>query len=199
LPPQDPQTFFDLFQETHPVPEGTHQYSTLDLDEIHTVDAAEESFRDLIDALFVRSWSAYLDAKDKNQRQLELQEYVESQLKERATAPVAMDIDQITTDSPELADAVKAQVAKQIKSLQTQVSRLTNKLNETKNMPSGAPRSRAQPKKKKDPAPRAVKPPPAGPKAAGAARDTPAVTPRHPRGKTNRPRRNKSRPQNSSS
>jgi hypothetical protein len=114
----------------HAVPEGAHQHSTLDLTETYAVDAAKASFKDLIDALFCRSWIAYVPScKRKNQRQFELQEFIESMLKDRATAPVAMEIDQITTDSSELTDAVKAQVTKHTKSLQSQVSQQTNQLN----------------------------------------------------------------------
>jgi hypothetical protein len=54
--------------------------------------------------------------------QLDLQEFVENQLKEQATAPAAMDVNLITTNSPELAKAVKAEIAKHTKSHQSQVS-----------------------------------------------------------------------------
>jgi hypothetical protein len=199
LSPDTPQDFFDLFQETHPVPTGAHQHSTLELHETYAVDAAEVSFKELVDALFCRSWLAYIHAKQQTQRQLELQEYVETQLKERATQPVAMEIDQITTDSPELAEAVKAQVAQHTKSLQAQVSRLTNTLNGLKNMPSGATKSGARQQKKKDSTPRAAQQPPAARKAAVADSDTPASTTRPPRGRNNKPKKNKRRPKNSSS
>jgi hypothetical protein len=132
ISPEVPQDFFNLFQEVHPVPEGVHQHSTLDPTEAYAVDAAEASFKDLLDAIFCRSWTAYTKEKEETLCQLELQEFVESQLKEQATVPMAMDVDLITTGSPELADAVKAQVAKHTKSLQSQVSGLTNKLSELK-------------------------------------------------------------------
>jgi prophage DNA circulation protein len=182
------------------VPEGAPQHSTLDLSETYAVESAESSFKDLIDALFCRSWTAYLSAKEKTQRQFELQEFVESQLKERATAPVAMEIDQITTNSPELADAVQAQVAKHTKSLQSQVSRLTNQLNGLKNISSGASKeSRALTKKKSDSAKQAAKPTPVAQKAAAAVSDTPASKTRPPRGNGKRTRKKKSKPKNSSS
>jgi hypothetical protein len=199
LSPRSPQDFFDLFQEVHPVPQGVHQHATLDLGETYAVESAEASFKDLIDALFCRSWLTYLHAKEDILRQLELQEFVEGQLKEQATAPVAMEVDLITTDSPELAEAVKAQVAQSTKSLQAQVSRLTNKLNELKNMPSGAPKSRAQPKKKKDPTLQAVKQPPAASKAAVDVNDLPASKPRPAPGKSRKQRKKKNKPKNSSS
>jgi hypothetical protein len=65
---------------------------------------------------------AYLHAKEDTLCQLILQEFVKSQLKEQATMPVAMEMDSITTNSPKLAKAVKAQVAQSTKSLQAQVS-----------------------------------------------------------------------------
>jgi hypothetical protein len=48
--------------------------------------------------------------KTNSLRQLELQEFCKEQLKEQATAPVAMELDGVTADSPELAKAVSKQV-----------------------------------------------------------------------------------------
>jgi hypothetical protein len=171
----------------------------LDPTKAYAADAAEASFKDLLHAIFCRSWTTYTKAKEETLCQLELQEFDESQLKEQATAPVAMDVVLITTDSPELADAVKAQVARHTKNLQSQVSRLTNKINKLENMPSGAPKSRAQPKKKKDSTLHAAKLPPATQKTAAVVKDTPASKTKPPRGRGNRPKKKKSKPKDISS
>jgi hypothetical protein len=163
-----------------PLPRGaprarrrTPTLNVLDPTKAYAADAAEASFKDLLHAIFCRSWTTYTKAKEETLCQLELQEFDESQLKEQATAPVAMDVVLITTDSPELADAVKAQVARHTKNLQSQVSRLTNKINKLENMPSGVSKSHAQPKKKKDSTLHAAKLPPAAQKAAAVVKDTP--------------------------
>jgi hypothetical protein len=64
---------FNLLQEVHPVPEGVHKFASLDLSEKYAVDAPEAKFKDLLDALFCHSWTAYLHAKYETLRQLELQ------------------------------------------------------------------------------------------------------------------------------
>jgi seryl-tRNA synthetase len=61
-----------------------------------------------------------------------------------------MELNGVTANSPKLAKAISKQVAKSTKSLQAQVSRLTNKLNEIKNKSPGATKSSAQPQKKMD-------------------------------------------------
>jgi hypothetical protein len=58
MSPEAPQDFFNLFQEVHPVPEGIHQHSMLDLNDTYAVDAADTSFKDLLDAPFCCSWTA---------------------------------------------------------------------------------------------------------------------------------------------
>jgi hypothetical protein len=95
----------------------------------------------------------YLVAKTNIVHQLELQEFCEERLKAQATVTVTMDLDGVTANSPKLAKAVQALVATHTKSLQAQVTRLTNKLNklnEPKNKSPGAPKSSTQPRKKKD-------------------------------------------------
>jgi hypothetical protein len=81
------------------------------------MEPAKEQFKDLLDALVCHSWNAYQDAKTASLRQLKLQEFCKEQLKEQA-------LDGVTTNSPELSNAVHKQVAKSTKSLQAQVSQL---------------------------------------------------------------------------
>jgi hypothetical protein len=60
-----------------------------------------------------------------------------------------MQLDNLTLDSIELKDFVASTIADQTKSLQSQISKLTNQLN-AKNQTSGATKSSARPEKKKD-------------------------------------------------
>jgi hypothetical protein len=123
MSPEAPQDFFNLFQEVHPIPEGIHQHSMLDLNDMDAIDAADASFKDLLDAPFCCSWTVYIHVlEEETLCQLDLQESVKNQLKEQATAPAEMDVNLITTNSPELAKAVKAHVAKHTKSHQSLVS-----------------------------------------------------------------------------
>jgi hypothetical protein len=206
IQPDSPQHYFNLLHEAHPVPSGLYESQTLEPHDIAAVEPAEERFKDLLDALFCRSWNAYCAAKTDTLRNLELQEFCEERLKEQATATVAMDLDAVTADSPELAKAVSDQVALSTKSLQAQVTRLTNKLNqlqESKNKPPGANQSSAQPKKKKDSPQQATartKPKAAAQKAAAAANDSTASSKtKTRRGKGKKNNTKKSTPANSNS
>jgi hypothetical protein len=144
--------------------------------------------------------------KTKGLRQLELQEFCEERLKEQATAPVAMELDGVTADSPELAKAVSEQVAKSTKSLQAQVSRLTNKLNEIKNKSPCTTKSSAQPKKKPDSSLQATdkldraKSKAATQKAAAVGKDSTNSNKRKTHhGKRKKSQKSKSKPNNSNS
>jgi outer membrane murein-binding lipoprotein Lpp len=153
IPSESAQPFFNLLHEVHPVPSGVYESETLEIHDINIVEPAEGQFRDLLDALFCRRWNAYTVAKTNTLRQLQLQEFCEERLKTQATAAVAMDLDGITADSPELANTIKDLVSTNTKSLQAQVTRLTNKLNQiqdSKNQSSGANKSSARSKKKMD-------------------------------------------------
>jgi hypothetical protein len=114
---------------------------SLEPHDILAVEPAEERFKDLLEALFFRSWKVYLDMKTEGLRQLKLQEFCEERLKDQSTAVVAMELDGVTADSSKLAKAVSKQVAKSTKSLQAQVSQLTNKLNGIKNKSPGTTKS----------------------------------------------------------
>jgi hypothetical protein len=206
LPPESPQEFFNLLHEVHPVPSGIYESETLDIDVISVVEPAEESFKDLLDALFYRCWSAYLVAKTTVVRNLELQEFCEERLKEQATATVAMDLDAVTVDSPELAQAVQDLVSTNTKSLQAQVTRLTNKLNQLtvqKNQSPGANGSSARSKKKKDSSHQAIarpRPKANAQKAAAVANGSVAnSTNKNQRGNGKKNNKKKNTPANSNS
>jgi hypothetical protein len=181
IAPLDPQEFFTRLHDACPLPGGVHEVASLGPEAIARVQALEEPLKALIDALFCRSWHAYLDSKENALRQLTLQEFAESEIKEKSTAAVAMEIDSLTTDSPEVGEAIKEQVANATRSLQQQVSRLQNQLNE-KNKSPGARKSRAQPKKKKD-SPQTTRPPAAAKKAAAAVNDHSSAKKKVPPGK----------------
>jgi hypothetical protein len=71
----------------------------------------------------------------------------------QATATITMDLDGIMADSPELTKTVQDLVATNTKSLQAQVTRLTNKLNkiqDSKYQSSGTDKSSTRSKKKMD-------------------------------------------------
>jgi hypothetical protein len=85
---------------------------------------------------------------------LALQEFIDTTLKESSTAPVAMAVDDITTDSPQLATFVADQVTKNTEKLRAQVAQLQKQLHPAKNNGRGAKlRSAPHDKKKKKDAP----------------------------------------------
>jgi flagellar biosynthesis/type III secretory pathway M-ring protein FliF/YscJ len=100
-----------------------------------------------LDSLFVRSWDNYLAAKEDQARQLTLKEFVDLTLKEHSTAPAAMDLDQITTDSPALAAFIADQVTKSTAKLRSQISHFQKTPGSAKNKPRGAPSSAHNTKK----------------------------------------------------
>jgi hypothetical protein len=144
----DAQSFFNLFKTATELNEEAHEHATLSLDRQHPVEPGEEPLRNLLEALFVQSWNAYLGVKAEQQRQLDLQEFLEVSLKTTATEVVAMELDSLTLESPELQEFVNSAIAAKTKGLQTQVSKLNNQLN-AKNQNKGAKKPGAQPQKQK--------------------------------------------------
>jgi hypothetical protein len=192
------QAFFDRFKTATALPEEAHVDATLSLEHQQPVAAGQEPLKNLLHALFVQSWTAYLAVKSEQQRQLALQEFLEAALKDSATEPVAMMLDGLTLESPELQDFVTSAIADQTKSLQSQVSKLHNQLN-AKNQSKGAKsKASALPQKqkgRKDPPARQRKPKDtaAGQKAANVAKGSTDAN--NNRGKPKR----KSRPKNTAS
>jgi hypothetical protein len=142
------QAFFNLFRTANSIPTGAHEHETLSLVRQQAVEAAQDSLKNILHALFVRSWTAYLSVKAEQQRQLELQEFIETSFKQDATCPLAMELDTLTVESPALHEFVAREIAKHTKGLQTQVSSLTNKLN-AKNKTPGAHKPSARSTNKK--------------------------------------------------
>ena len=62
------QDFFNLFKTATLHPADAHQHATLSADRSRLVSRLEDSFKQLIDTLFVRTWKAYLSAKDQDAR-----------------------------------------------------------------------------------------------------------------------------------
>jgi hypothetical protein len=131
------QAFFDKFQIATELPEEAHEDAMLSIERQLPIIAGKEPLKNLLHSLFVQSWNAYLAVKADQQRQLDLQEFLEASLKDSATAPVAMMLDGLTLESPELQEFVTSAIANQTKSLQSQVSKLNNQLN-AKNQSKGA-------------------------------------------------------------
>jgi hypothetical protein len=147
-----PQEFFDTLKTATLDPAPAHTFPSLNDIQTERVLPAATVLKDLLNALFVRSWDNYLAAKEDQARQLTLKEFVDLTLKEQSTAPVAMDFDQVTTNSPELAAFITDQVTKSTAKLRSQVSHLQKATTPrtSKNKPRGAPPSSARHTKKTD-------------------------------------------------
>jgi hypothetical protein len=168
-----PQECFDLLKTSTKDPQPAHTYPSIDTDRTNAIEPAGATLANLLDALFTRSWDTYLAAKEEQARQLTLKEFVDPTLIESAAAPVAMDLDQITSDSPELAAFIADQVTKGTAKLRGHISQLQKQqpVRPPKNTRGTTP-SGARHKKKKD-APKNKNPKGKnGPKAADAAKDT---------------------------
>jgi hypothetical protein len=142
------QAFFTLFRTANSIPTEAHEHETLSPVRQEAVEAAEDSLKNILHALFVRSWTAYLGVKAEQQRQLELQEFIETSFKQDATDPVSMELDTLTVESPALHEFIAREIAKNTKGLQIQVSSLQNKLY-AKNQTPGANKPSARSSNKK--------------------------------------------------
>ena len=159
------QEFFDYFKEATEDPLPAHTVPCPDLElGYYAVIPAEETFCNLLKALFVRSWTAYLSAQEDQSRALQLKEFVDRAMKTDATAPVSMDVDNITVDSPALKDFVADQVTQATEALRKQVKSLQIRLQTPKKDSRGATSS-ARNKNKTD----SIKKPPRQANAQKAA------------------------------
>jgi hypothetical protein len=174
------QEFFDYFKTATEDPAPAHTVPCPDLElGYYAVIPAEESFCNLLEALFVRSWTAYLSTQEEQVRALQLKEFVDRSMKTSATAPVAMDVDNITVDSPALKDFVADEVTKATEALRKQVKGLQVRLQTPKNDSRGASSS-ARNKKKTDTVKKPKSRQATAQKAAAAANDsTDEPKPRH--------------------
>jgi hypothetical protein len=84
----------------------------------------DEPYCNLLTDLFVLSWDGYLETQPRQARQLTPKDVIDTTLKETATTPVAMELDQIMADSPQLAAFVTDQATKSTDKLCCQVSQL---------------------------------------------------------------------------
>jgi hypothetical protein len=149
-----PQEFFDLLKQATNDPAPAHTFPSITNERGYAVEPAADTLKILCEAMFVRSWDTYTQAREDQVRLLTLKEFVDTTLKETVTAPVAMALDDITTDSPQLAEFVSDQVTKSTAKLRGQVAQLQKQLlNPTKNRTRGAKTSsapRQNKNKKKD-------------------------------------------------
>ena len=115
-------------------------------------------FKECVTLLFFESWRLYEQAVNQNKKKLALKKLTDSITKEKATAAVAMDLDEPEKAKQVLDEYVKTTVDKQTKSLQQKINRLANQLHSAKKELRGAAdddsasskkKSTAQQKKKK--------------------------------------------------
>jgi hypothetical protein len=113
------QAFFNCFKIVIKLPEEAHEdTSTLLLECQQPIAAGQEPLKNLLYALFVQSWNAYLTVKVKQQQQLELQEFLEASLKDSSsTAPIAMMLDGPTPKLPKLQEFLTSATTNQTKIL----------------------------------------------------------------------------------
>jgi hypothetical protein len=125
----DVQTFFNVLNKATDQPNEPYQHGTLSAARIRAISTLEDTFKDLISTLFVRTWKAYLSAKDRDERDLLLQAFVEDRLKRSSTEPVAMQLDNITTESPALEDLINTRISAREQRMEKLISRLSNQVN----------------------------------------------------------------------
>jgi hypothetical protein len=187
------QDFFTLFKTATLHPAAVHEHASLSAARIRNVSRLEDNFKQLIETLFVRTWKAYLTVKDQDERDLHLQAFVENRMKIAATEPVAMELDNVTADSPALENLIDSRISVKEKRLDKMISRLTNQVNSAsqKNLSKGAPSSARQKKTGKPKSNSNV------PKAAAAAKGTNRSQPKNGKSKQT-PKRSNSKKSNSS-
>jgi hypothetical protein len=123
------QDFFTLFKTASLHPAAPHEHATLLAARVRSVSRLEDSFKQLIETLFVRTWKAYLAAKEQDKRDIHLQAFVEKRMKIAATEPVAMELDNVTADSPALENLIDSRISIKEKRFDKMISRLTNQVN----------------------------------------------------------------------
>jgi hypothetical protein len=131
------QTFFDTLKTATNYPGEAYQHNSLDGASVDAVSQVQDSFKDLIHTLFVRTWETYISRKDQDARDLVLREFVNLRMKQSATEPVAMDLDNITADSPALDALINSKVAERNSHLEKLVNKLSKQVN-AKNPKKGA-------------------------------------------------------------
>jgi hypothetical protein len=162
----DVQTFFNVLNKATNQPNEPYQHGTLSAARIRAISTLEDTFKDLISTLFVRTWKAYLSAKDRDERDLLLQAFVEDRLKRSSAEPVAMQLDIITTESPTLEDLINTRISAREQRMEKMISRLSNQVNtatQKKRPASALPKARTK---------QTGKPKGRGPKADAPVKDT---------------------------
>jgi hypothetical protein len=174
------QEFYTKFKTATLHPSAPHEHGTLSAARARGVRHISESFKPLIETLFVRTWKAYLAVKDQDARDIHLQAFVENRMKTTATEPVAMELDTITADSPALENLIDSRISAKEKRIDKMISRLTNQVNSAtqKNLSKGASSSAHQKKKTGKPKGKSN-----APKADAAAKGTNKDQPKNGRNK----------------
>ena len=183
----DLHKFFCDMKDATSDPNDTHIAGSLTQEQVDSVEPAVSSLKELLEALFARSWDTYLTRKAEISRHVAVRSFVEENLREDATADAAMDLEDITVNSKKLGDLVTAQVNAGTKKLQQKIARLEKAV--PKNQPGAQQSSAAKLKKKKDQKATQKKAANA-PKAAAAARDATAAKEKTAAGKNKKGRKN---------
>jgi hypothetical protein len=106
-----------LFKTATLHPAAAHEHGTLYATRSRQVNHFEDSFKQLIETLFVQTWKAYLAVKDQDKRNIHLHAFVENRMKTSATKPIAMELDNITADSPALENLMDYRISAKEKKL----------------------------------------------------------------------------------
>lgn len=126
-----PQEFFDVLKTSMNDSTPAHTFPSLSNEAGYTVEPTAAGLNFLLNSFFVQRWDTYLQAKAEEARLLLLKEFIDTTLKESATVPVAMALNEITMESPQLAAFVSDQVKKFTDKLRGQVSQLQKQLSQT--------------------------------------------------------------------
>ena len=98
-----------------------------------------KKLRPIIEGLFVWPWTSFLAATAAHARALQVQEFVDTTLKDSATEDTAMDLKETANNGAELNQAIAAVTRQKTEHLQKQIDQLTQQLRSVpKNLPSGA-------------------------------------------------------------
>ena len=141
--------FFTGFKEATVDSLPVHETGTLHPDDIQVVQPLVDSFKSIIEGIFVRTWDVVLESQAETKRKIAAQQFVKFQLTEAATVAVAIDLESEGPSDAALESLVAAQVSKKTKQLQAKIDRLERQLR-PKNSQGGQPSSAPSQKKKKD-------------------------------------------------
>jgi hypothetical protein len=121
-------------------PTGTaFQVGDISINDKASIAPLVEKLCPIIEGLFVRPWTSFIAANDAYAQALQVQEFVDTTLKDSVTKETAMDVKETANDGVELNQAIAAATRQKTEHLQKQIDRLTQQLRSIpKNLSSGA-------------------------------------------------------------